>query len=100
MTTLARYIKGRYVQKSRGWGKPWVRWLWLDALLFGVTRWATLNSPWFRRWCREVDRLFRVDFDFSFDLTEGSGRDCWIDAYWDRLSPQEAVDSEVSHWEE
>ena len=99
MIELLRYAKERHFQKSHGWGRTWVRWLWLDAILFAFARWTTLHSPFFRRWCREVDRLFSKQFEFDWSYTENTGEDCWIDPYWDGLSPQDAVDSEVEHWD-
>lgn len=99
MPALIKYAQDRYFQKSRGWGRTWVRWLWLDAALFATARWLTLHSPLFRRWCREVDRLFVAQFDWPRAMTTDTGFDCWIDPYWEGLSPQDAVDSEVENWE-
>lgn len=99
MTTLIRYAKSRYFEKSRGWGKSWVRWLWLDAVLFAIARRSTLHSPWFRNWCREVDRLFVEQYGWPRSMTADSGLDCWIDPYWNGMSPQDAVISEVEHWD-
>ena len=100
MGTIVSYAKERYFQKSHGWGRTWVRWLWLDAILFAIARFYTLVSPRFCRWCREVDLLFVKQHACSFAVTANTGRDCWIDLYWDGLSPQEAVDSEVSYWDD
>jgi len=99
MLTAIRYARQRYFEKRQGWGRPWVKCLWLDALLFGVARSWTLCSPRFRKWCRQVNHLFRVQYDWPSDMTADTGRDCWIDPYWQGLSPQDAVWQEVDHWE-
>lgn len=99
MPTLSWYLRNRYNEKALGFGRPWVRWLWLDAALYAVRRWSTYHSPWFRAWCCEVDRLFREQYEWPRDYTDDTERDCWIDAYWDKMSPQGAVDSEVSYWD-
>lgn len=99
MQTLIRYAKRRHFSMSRGWGRPWCRWLWLDAAAFAVARYYTLISPSFRFWCEEVDRLFYEQHDWPASYTDGTGLDCWIDAYWKGWSPQDAVISEVEHWD-
>lgn len=99
MLLLIRYAKQRHFQKSHGWGRTWCRWLWLDAVLFAVARYCTLRSPLFWLWCRKVDRLFIRQYDWPRSYTADTGLDCWIDCYWDGMSPQDAVDSEVDHWD-
>lgn len=99
MITIARYAKSRHFSMSHGWGKPLVAWLWLDAMVFAISRYCTLRSPWFAAWCRKVDRLFREQHDCVGSMTTQTGRDCWIDAYRDGLSPEDAVDTEVSYWD-
>lgn len=99
MRTLINYARSRYFQKSHGWGRTWFRWLWLDALSYAMARYCTLLWPGFRIYCRRVDRLFRDQHDWPRSYTADTGLDCWIDHYWDGESPQDAVDSEVEHWE-
>lgn len=98
MHTFINYARRRHFQKSHGWGSPWVKPLWLDALLFAIARTFTLYRPRFRRWCREVDRLFLELHEWPRSMTADTGIDSWIDPFWDGLTPQEAVDSEVSQW--
>jgi hypothetical protein len=98
MFVFVRYFRERYFAKSRGWGRPWTRCLTLDALLFASRRTMTLHSSRFRRWCREVNRLFVVRYDWPGHMIEDTGPDCWIDGYWEGMTPEEAVDSEVEHW--
>ena len=98
MQQLIIYARQRHFQKSHGWGKPWVRWLLLDAFMFAVARYCTLVSPKFRNWCLTVDALFCKQYDWPGSYTADTGLDCWIDAYWDGMSPDEAVASEVDHW--
>lgn len=99
MNTFISYARQRYGDKRLGFGATWVRWLWLDALLFATARWWTLHSPRFHRWCSEVNTLFVEQYDWPRQMTEDTGVDCWIDPYWDGMTPQDAVDSEVSHWD-
>lgn len=99
MKILRYYISHRYFCKRQGWWRTWVRWLWLDALLWGTARYATYLSPLFRRYCHEVDQLFVEQHELAFSMTKTSGLDCWIDPYWSGMSPQDAVDSEVEHWD-
>lgn len=98
MSTFMNYARHRYFAKSHDFGKPWVRPLFLDAILFAVRRTFTLHRPGFRKWCSEVDRLFVGQHDWPRSYTKDTGLDSWVDAYWDRMSPQDAVDSEVDHW--
>jgi hypothetical protein len=98
--SFVQYVRNRHFCKSHGFGKPWLRPLCLDAVVFASARWLTLHSPLFWIWCRDVDRLFREQYDWPRSMTTDTGRDCWIDAYWEGLSAQDAVDSEVDHWEE
>lgn len=99
MRTLIRFVRSRYFQKSHGFGRTWFSWLWLDALTFGLARYATLVWPGFRIYCFRVDQLFRDQYDWPRSYTTDTGLDSWIDHYWDGESPQDAVDSEVSYWE-
>jgi hypothetical protein len=99
MTTFVHYARRRYFCKSHGWGRTWVRWLWLDALLFAAARWSTLHSPWFRAWCRAVDRVFSSQYEWEPSYTRDTGLDSWIDSYWEGLSPEDAAYSEVQHWD-
>jgi len=99
MNTWINYYKHRHFSKSHGWGKSWVSWLWLDAFLYATARCVTLISPFFRGWCCRVDSLFdQHAYDGSY--TKDTGLDCWIDSYWDGLSPTEAYQSEISYWDE
>lgn len=100
MSTLAYYVSHRYGTKSRGFGEP-VRFMWLDALLFGVKRWCTLHSPFFRTYCRKIDRIFTEEYAWEHGrFTEHTGLDCWIDGYWEGVTPEDAAGSEVSYWED
>jgi len=100
MTTLIRYITQRHFSMSHGFGKPLVRWLWLDALTYGASRWLTLRSRRFNAWCREVDAIFASRYDLGGSYTNDTGRDSWIDSYQLGNSPEEAVSEDVSYWED
>ncbi len=99
MFIFIRYVKRRYFYKSHGWGKTWCKWLWLDAVLFATARTATLYSPKFYLWCRSVNKIFRERFDWPRNMTDDTGKDCWIDAYWQGDSPEKAVLDEVDCWD-
>lgn len=98
MMTFMQYAKSRYFSKSHGFGRPWVKWLWLDAALFAAARCLTLASPFFWNWCRRVDSLFD-QYAYEGSFTKDTGLDCWIDAYWDGLTPTEAFESEIGYWD-
>jgi hypothetical protein len=99
MTTLIEYVKQRRISMSLGFGRPNVRPLWLDALLYGSRRWLTLNSPWFMAWCRELDQVFRDDFDWPRSYVADTGPESWIDYYRSGSTPEEAAHEEASYWE-
>lgn len=100
MSTFIHYARHRHFCKRHGWGKTWVSWLWLDAILFAIARAVTLYSPRFARWCREIDRWFFENHDWPRSITQDTGYDCWIDAYWRGSSPEDAALDEVDAWEE
>lgn len=100
MNTLIDYARHRYFCKCHGFGPPWVSWLWLDAILFAVARFVTLYSPFFALWCKKIDLLFIQNYEWDRSYTQDTGLDCWIDAYWDGSTPEDAVLDEVGAWEE
>lgn len=103
MLKFIQCAKSRHFSMSNGFGVPitgpWVRWLWLDALLFAIHRFYVIWSPGFRAWRKEVDVLFCEQFDSGRSMTEYTGVEHWIDAYLDGMSPQDTVDNEVSYWD-
>jgi hypothetical protein len=100
MITFVRYVQSRHHSKSCGFGPVPSLPLWLDAVLYAARRFATLCSPLFYLWCRRVDRLFVEQAGWPRSMMADTGRDCWIDHYWDGRTPQDAVDSEMDHWDE
>lgn len=97
---MTRYIRSRYFCMRQGWGRPMFRPLWLEAIVHGLLRTWRFHSRKFNRWCDEVDEIYREQYNWPCNYTIASGRDCWIDSYARGCSPEEAVDDEVSHWEE
>ncbi len=95
-----RHFKNRHTSKSLGFGKPWVSWLWLDALLWASAMCLTRINPFFWDWCARVDGLIDERSAYAASYCKDTGYDCWIETYWAGLSPTEAVDSEMSYWEE
>lgn len=99
MITAIRYMQSRYFCKRRGWGRVWFRPIWLEAIVYGIVRYYRLKSRRFNRWCDQVDLLFVAQHDWPRAYTLDTGRDCWIDGYAEGMSPQDAVDNEVQHWD-
>ncbi len=99
MSAFIKYIKQRYSSKLNGFGKPLVPILWLDAVIFGLRKWYTLNSIKFHRWCGEVDFLFHKTYDWKNSYTTDTGRGSYLDAYWQGLTPIEVMLEEVSYWD-
>lgn len=97
--TVRRYTKDRFNCMRHGWGRPRFRPLWLEAIVYAVVRTRRLQSRAFNRWCDEVDALFVAQFNWRRPYTLDGGRDCFIDSYANGMTPQQAVDSEVQHWE-
>lgn len=99
MKTFVHAFSQRYSYMKRGWGKPWFKWLYLDAFMFAIATTATIWSPWFFCWRRSVDTHFRNRTDYEGRYTEDTGVECWIDQYWNGANPEDAFLEEVSHWE-
>ena len=94
-----RYRKQRYSHMRRGWGIPLFHPLWLEAIVYAIIRARHLTSHNFNQWCDEIDILLINQHDMIHHYTVGTGRDCWIEAFTDGLSPQDAVDGEIEHWD-
>lgn len=98
-SALLFYRKDRYSNMRMGWGSPSFHPLWLDAIVYAIIREWRFVSQKFNKWCDEIDLLYIQQYGFETPYTLDTGRDCWIESYVDGMTPQDAVDSDVSYWD-
>lgn len=96
---LFYYWKERYSNMQHEWGSPSFRPLWLEAIKYAIIREWRFVSRGFNEWCDEVDALMIIEFGLKPSHTIETGRDCWIEAYVDGMTPEDAVHSAAYYWD-